>query len=89
MALSLDDIKKNKVTRKARKKPIKASHKKATTSRTKPWEKPQETIEATYKELPIDDLDILKKALDWSKKIKLFPEIDIPIPEFLLTKDKD
>jgi len=93
MALSLNDIKKNKTARSKAKKTSKKSTvkraTKSTSSKTKPWEKPK--FEAKTKaSSPIEETpDLLKDALDWGKKIKLFPEIDIPVPKFFLTKDGD
>ena len=89
MALSLDDIKKNKATRSTKSKLKKPRKQSSSAHKTKPWEKPQETIEASFKKLDIEDSDLLQKTLDWSRKIKLFPVIDIPIPDFLLTREDD
>lgn len=88
MALSLDDIKKNKAKRSSNKASPKLVKKKLS-PKTKPWEKSEPVKEISFKKPDMDDSKLLEKALNWSRKIKLFPEIDIPVPKFLLTKDDD
>jgi len=88
MALSLDDIKKNKAQRSSKKVSPKLNQKEVN-PKTKPWEKSETVDKINFKKSNIDESRLLEKALDWSKKVKFFPEIDIPVPKFLLTKDDD
>ena len=87
MALSLNDIKKNKDRLNKPKKKAKVVKKARVAKKTKPWQKPNLDFKEIISEPEQATPDLLQKALDWGRKIKIYPKIDIPIPDFLLTKE--
>ncbi len=88
MALSLDDIKKHTAKKKSSQKTDEPIQLKSQV-KTKPWEKVSKNEPNTQEQINQEAKILVENISNWSRKIKLYPKINIPIPDFLLSKETD